>query len=325
MLRGLEYNNYLYFVISNPNDNSKGNVQIYNDKLELLLDKVNKYGITDNGNIMVTKDNKNFDIYDKNGNLIKTSKEYSEIKLIVNNYVAIIDDGYLKLIDYNEKEVAKFTEWNDKMTFHTLLSGYYIDNSTKVSGVYLVIEDESIPDGTKGRGKEYYYGTDTKEVGVIELEYIGGYAKPVLYLYPEVDTYVEVSFENSNMLTTTYPKYINNWNVRALPNGDLYDANGRYYYGLYWEEMKNHEVDFKEGFYVTSENAIEFLEEKLDKIGLNNREANEFIMYWLPILEANKQSLVYFELTEEREAYNKINIKPSPDSLLRIAMHVKSR
>ena len=46
-------------------------------------------------------------------------------------------------------------------------------------------------------------------------------------------------------------------------------------------------------------------------------------MYWLPILEKNEKSLVYFETTEEREEFNKLNINPKPDSLLRIAIHVK--
>ena len=80
---------------------------------------------------------------------------------------------------------------------------------------------------------------------------------------------------------------------------------------------------FNEGFYVTSENAIEFLEEKLSYIGLNDRERNEFIMYWLPILEKNGKNLVYFELTNERNSYSKINISPKVDSMLRIAIHVK--
>ena len=64
-------------------------------------------------------------------------------------------------------------------------------------------------------------------------------------------------------------------------------------------------------------------EEKLAIIGLNAKERNEFIMYWLPILEKNQKSLVYFELTEERDTYNKIIINPNPDSLLRVAIHVK--
>ena len=46
-------------------------------------------------------------------------------------------------------------------------------------------------------------------------------------------------------------------------------------------------------------------------------------MYWLPVLEKNGQSLVYFELTEERDSYNKLLISPTPDSILRVAIHVK--
>ena len=46
-------------------------------------------------------------------------------------------------------------------------------------------------------------------------------------------------------------------------------------------------------------------------------------MYWLPILENNKRNLIYFELTEERDSYNKLIINPKPDSILRMAMHVK--
>lgn len=148
--------------------------------------------------------------------------------------------------------------------------------------------------------------------------------KPVLYLYPENDnTEIKVSFEHPENLTVTYPKYNTEWVVTANSNGDLYDQNGKYYYALYWEESNAIDVDFSEGFYVTKDNAIEFLEEKLTIISLNDRERNEFIMYWLPILEENEQSLVYFELTESREAINKLIIEPKPDSLLRVSMHVK--
>ena len=46
-------------------------------------------------------------------------------------------------------------------------------------------------------------------------------------------------------------------------------------------------------------------------------------MYWLPILEKNEKNLVYFELTEERDNFNKLIINPVPDSILRLAIHVK--
>ena len=147
--------------------------------------------------------------------------------------------------------------------------------------------------------------------------------KPVLYLYPETETNVEVKFAKPELLTTTYPKYIDSWNVKVLPNGDMYDQNGKYYYALYWEELSLNKFNFNKGFYVEKDNAIEFLEEKLSIIGLNDKERNEFIMYWLPILEQNKKSLVYFETTESLQKENELIINPKPDSLLRIRMHVK--
>ena len=46
-------------------------------------------------------------------------------------------------------------------------------------------------------------------------------------------------------------------------------------------------------------------------------------MYWLPILENNEKSIVYFELTKERERGNKLIITPKPDSMLRVSIHIK--
>jgi heme/copper-type cytochrome/quinol oxidase subunit 2 len=147
--------------------------------------------------------------------------------------------------------------------------------------------------------------------------------KPILYLYPTKEENIKVSFAHSEYLKTTYPKFNKEWNVIAKTDGSLYDANGKYYYALYWDEKQVHSVDFKTGFYVTKDDAIKFLEDKLTYIGLNDCERNEFIMYWLPVLENNGRSLVYFELTDEVETYNKINISPKPDSLLRVIIHVK--
>lgn len=147
--------------------------------------------------------------------------------------------------------------------------------------------------------------------------------KPVLYLYPSQKTDITVNFSQEENLTTTYPKFKEEWKVTAYPNGDLYDSNNNYYYALYWEEKTYNEVDFKEGFYVNKDNAINFLEEKLTILGLNKKERNEFIMYWLPILEKNVNNLVYFELTSALQNQNELIITPQPDTLIRIRMHIK--
>ena len=89
---------------------------------------------------------------------------------------------------------------------------------------------------------------------------------------------VEVKLGKPGLLTTTYPKYENSWNVYAHTNGDL-EYNGRTYYGLYWEGA-NHKVEQKQdGFVIKGEDTSKFLEEKLEILGLNEREINEFIIY----------------------------------------------
>lgn len=299
---------------------------IYNNSFKTILDEelYQLFAVTSSGNLIVkNKEENTFSTYTKDGKLIKKSKEYKEIGVVSNDYISVIDtDNYLKIVDVDGNVVAKFIKMTDNYIFHTMLSGWYKQNGK--NGIYLVLENTDIEYGNKGSGLEYYYIPKTKEKGIIETLGVGGYAKPVLYLYPKEDnTYVTINFEKEELLTTTYPKYNNGWNVVANKNGDLKDNNGKYYYGLYWEETGYNKVDFKTGFYVTKNNAIDFLEEKLSIIGLNDKEKNEFIMYWLPILEKNKKNLVYFELTKERDSYNKININPKPDSLLRIAIHVK--
>lgn len=147
--------------------------------------------------------------------------------------------------------------------------------------------------------------------------------KPVIYLYPTTPTDVTVIYENDENLVTTYPKYNDAWRVHADVDGTLTDARGRRYYALFFDEVRTHAVNFTEGFYVTSESALSFLEEKLAYLGFTEREANEFIMFWLPVLERNGQSVVYFEQTSEREAECPLTVTPASDSTLRVMIHIK--
>ncbi len=285
----------------------------------------NEYIITNDGNLIVpNEDYTSYVTYDSNGKIISTSKKYKEIGAYTKEgYIGVIDtDNYLKVIDINGNIMATFIEMKDNYEFHPALSGWYSENGK--NGIYLVVGDKNYDDDDTGKGYEFYYIPSTNESGTIETEGVGGYAKPVLYLYPKNDnTKINVTFEHPLLLTTSYPKYTTSWNVTTNKNGDLYDVENNYYYALYWEEKGSSNVNFSEGFYVTKNNAIDFLETKLSIIGLNAKERNEFIMYWLPVLEKNEKSLVYFELTEDRNNYNKLYINPTPDSLLRVAIHIK--
>lgn len=311
--------NNIYYLLSK---NSSEHV-LYNKNFNIITNTNYKYlEVTSDGNAVIKTSNDTFSIYN-NTNLIKSSKKYNEVILIIKDYALVVDvDNYLKLVDFNDNFISRIAEYNSTYVVNNKLSGWYNKDNNDL--VYIIIEDNYVQDGEYGRAYEYYFNPKTHELSKKVLFETEAYEKPIIYLYPTKDnTKVIIKFENPRLITTTYPKYNDNWTVFANKNGDLYDLNNKYYYGLYFEEEQNNIINFSEGFYVTKENAIEFLEEKLSILGLNNKEKNEFIMYWLPILEKNGQSLVYFELTESREKYNKLNITPTYDSLLRIAIHIK--
>ena len=66
-------------------------------------------------------------------------------------------------------------------------------------------------------------------------------------------------------------------------------------------------------------NTAAFLETALADLGLNRREANEFIVYWLPLMEQNPYNLIAFQTDAYTDAA-KLSISPSPDTLIRVFM-----
>lgn len=153
------------------------------------------------------------------------------------------------------------------------------------------------------------------------IEYYGevGAFKPVIYLYPEEKTDVSVRLDLDGALTCTYPDYGSGWDVTALPDGTLYDGDGYEYSYLYWEGRLCTEWDMSEGFVVRGEDTAEFLREKLSYMGLTPREYNEFIVYWLPLMQDNPYNLITFQAEAYTEAA-RLDISPAPDSILRIFM-----
>ena len=150
-------------------------------------------------------------------------------------------------------------------------------------------------------------------------------AKPVIYLYPTEETEISVELKNKDKITCSYPKYTEGWKVLAKPNGDLTDLEtGKNLYSLYYESEDTNIYKMEiEGFVVNGEESAKFLEEKLAILGLNEKEAEEFIIYWLPKLEANKYNYIRFATVEEIESNMQLEITPKPDTSIRILMTFK--
>ena len=145
--------------------------------------------------------------------------------------------------------------------------------------------------------------------------------KPIIYLYPQETTEVSVKAKYPEKFTHTYPKYVDSWRVLAEPNGDLTDLDtGRYLYALYWEGIDTAQKPAKDGFIVKGSDTISFLEEKLATLGLTEREADEFIIYWLPKLENNSYNLIRFQSLEQQNKNMPLDITPAPETLIRVMM-----
>lgn len=144
--------------------------------------------------------------------------------------------------------------------------------------------------------------------------------KPVIYLYPEAETAVTVTLDLEGRLTCVYPAMERGaWTVTAQPDGTLTDAQGQTYNYLYWEGVSDADYDLSQGFCVSGADTAAFLEDALSQLGLTRREANEFIVYWLPRMEPNPYNLISFQ-TDAYTSHAALTVTPEPDSLLRVFM-----
>lgn len=147
--------------------------------------------------------------------------------------------------------------------------------------------------------------------------------KPVIYLYPEETEDVSVELDYAGDLTCTYPEHNGKWSVTAQPDGTLTDADGQTYNYLYWEGENDASYDFSKGFCVAGSDTAAFLESALDQLGLTRREANEFIVYWLSLMQDNPYNIISFQTDAYTQAAQ-LHIDPEPDTLLRVFMAWKA-
>jgi hypothetical protein len=173
-----------------------------------------------------------------------------------------------------------------------------------------------------------YRPNDTKQyVRIVAdtVEPLSLIAKPIIYFYPETPTVCSAKLTLKGDLTCTYPAHgEKGWeNFTAYPDGTLIFPDGKEYYALYWEGEQLADWDFSQGFCVKGEETAAFLEWALAQQGLTPREANEFIVYWLPQMEQNPYNIISFQTTAYTDAAQ-LEITPAPDTVIRVFMTFKA-
>ena len=134
---------------------------------------------------------------------------------------------------------------------------------------------------------------------------------------------ISVKLDYNGTLECTYPAYNDGWLVTAYPDGRLINkADRREYSYLFWEGVSDVQYDMSKGFVVSGADTAAFLQEKLEYLGLTPKEYNEFIVFWLPLMQNNKYNLITFQ----GDTYTDnavLEITPQPDSILRVFMVYK--
>jgi antitoxin component YwqK of YwqJK toxin-antitoxin module len=236
------------------------------------------------------------------------------------------DNTLYKILE--KESYQKPFQINDKV-FTGVLQGYYTPNTVESDNMQFELHfKEGWLDGDvkiyNGWGElalhEVFDKGDLIET-VFEIEYgdMDGMAKPIIYLYPEMEMDIQVKLNLNGHMTHSYPSYNHGWKVTAKPDGTLVSNDGKEYYALYWEGENARDFVVKEGFVIPGDKTAEFLENSLEILGLNRREANEFIVFWLPILEDNPYNLIHFS-SKQYEEIAKLEITPKPETLIRVMM-----
>jgi len=142
-------------------------------------------------------------------------------------------------------------------------------------------------------------------------------AKPVIYLYPEAVTTIDVAVGAD--VTKSDPLYGDGWNdVVAFPSGQLfYEGHG--YDSLFWDGT-GHGLypEINSGFIVPNDHVESTLWNHLFQLGLNQQEADDFMEYWLPLMPDDPLvRLTWFD-THQMEELAPLYLSQQPDTLIRI-------
>jgi uncharacterized protein YxeA len=294
----------------NKNNSKNNNNSSNNTNYEKLLEFTNDY-----------------DVF-----VISSDQEYNENKEKISSLYLI------NRTTYDEQDFEKLVKENKKFLFLTL----YVDSCSEQFELdYVKLEDKNLnvfltnynSCGVCAAEKlTYVYEIDVDgDIENIEV-YLKNIVqdlncdsniayKPIIYIYPEKEMDLSITLENKEVLTYTYPKYNNIWNIHVNLDGTIYDyETKRNYYALYWEGIDNTSIDTSTGFVVAGKDTVSFLEEKLAYLGLNEREINEFIIYWIDKLEGNNYNYIHFRTTDEMNEYMPIKFSTNPDTLIRVMM-----
>lgn len=141
-------------------------------------------------------------------------------------------------------------------------------------------------------------------------------AKPVIYLYPEVPMPFTVSVGAD--VTKSEPQYRDGWSGYAYPNG-LLAVDGQIYDSLFWDGTGHGNYpEITNGFVVQRSDLEDTLWSHLAQLGLNQKEATDFMEFWMPLMPDSPYVRLTWFGTEQMNELAPLYLSEQPDTLIRI-------
>ncbi|MEI6237771.1 MAG: hypothetical protein WCP03_04190 [Candidatus Saccharibacteria bacterium] len=150
-----------------------------------------------------------------------------------------------------------------------------------------------------------------------------GCAKPVVYLYPNKPTFVNVAV--GAQVTKSDPIYPSDgWkNVFAMPNGSLiYNQKG--YNSLFWEGYgRGIYPEVHTGKIVKRTDTIKQIKGDLYDQGLNDKEVTDFMAFWANKIPNNPYVRITWLNTNQMQQLAPLKISPWPQTMIRVFLDME--
>jgi hypothetical protein len=154
----------------------------------------------------------------------------------------------------------------------------------------------------------------------------GVHCKPAVYLYPQTKQLINVQVFPKGELIHTDPPYQpgKGWTVNANPTGALFTMNDQPItnnYLYYESKLFDSEIQKPQKGWVIRPNELEnLLNRILPQLGLNQKEQQDFMDYWLTKLPDSPYYFVGLIEKPQRDYLETLKVTPAPETSIRFSL-----
>ena len=145
--------------------------------------------------------------------------------------------------------------------------------------------------------------------------------KPNIYLYPQKTCSLSITLEFplGGSVIQSIPQYANGWSVEVSTTGLI---NHQYEY-LFYKSKTPDAYQYNSGWIVCRDTLSSFFTSNLHQVGFSQKETDDFLAYWIPLLKEYPYYIIYPQFKDDIEKVIHLNIFHKPDNVLRLFYVIK--